>query len=456
MLNPVLLIPAVLALSPATQTSPNVLLIVGDDIGVDIVAAYGEHAQPAKTPTLDGLASEGVRFTNAWAHPTCSPSRASILTGRHAFRHGVLNPAAAATLPAAEVTLPQVLKEAGYSTALFGKWHLGEAPESQPHRRGFDYFAGSLGAGVGDYFSWEKTVAGDTDSTDSTANTANTASETTLTTTYATRDVQQEARAWIAAQATPWFAMLAYNAPHSPMHIPPSDLLSAETAASLKGRAGARCSRRDAANPSTACYRAMVEAMDASIGQLLRWLEARGTLDDTLVIFVGDNGTPGGGVIADGVFDPTKAKKTVYEGGVNVPLIVYGGASLPVRRGVTSDGVVQALDLFATIAELAGATEPTEPTVTDAVSLTGLLTTQGALPPRSTIYTEYAQRRQGIDKWAISDGALKVMVNEGVSRCFDLSVDPGEAIDLYAAGPSARCDALAAKRIQQSGASLSP
>lgn len=250
----------------ATDGSQNILLIIADDIGVDNISGYGEHADSANTPNIDDLATSGVLFRNAWLNPMCSPSRASVYTGRHAFRHGVLHPSDS-TLDASEETIAEVLSSAGYATAMFGKWHLGESSGHQPTDQGYDYFSGSLAGNISDYFSWEKTTI------DAAAATSVTVTETD----YATRVNQLEARTWISGQTGPWFATIAFNAGHSPFHVPPSGLHTM----SLSGNVGSTCS--GTSDSQSDCYRAMVEAMDTHIGRLLNWLDNQGELDSTLI-----------------------------------------------------------------------------------------------------------------------------------------------------------------------------
>lgn len=416
-----------LALS-STASASNVLLIIGDDIGVDIIPSYGEHSRPATMPTLDTLADNGVTFRNAWAHPTCSPSRASILTGRHAFRHGVLH--AGQRLEPSETTLATTLSSAGYATALFGKWHLGTR-RSDPVSHGFQYYAGGLNSGVADYFDWEKVTM---DATSSTVHQEQ---------TYATIDATLEAYTWIRQQTQPWFAVVAYNAPHAPFQVPPSSLLSPATRATLSGAEGDGCGSGLPDNQRS-CYLAMTEAMDTAMGEMVRRLYAQGRLDDTLVIFIGDNGTPAGIIRDDGVFSSSHGKGTVYEGGVNVPLVMLGGPQLGLARGIEETDLVQGLDLFATILEVAGLPNTTG---TDSQSLLGYLDGTGE-PPRTQLYTELFDGQTMDGQWAVTNGTDKYLYNYGAVECYDLLNDPGESVNLYQVpnGNTAPCDQLAASR----------
>ncbi len=146
---------------PAAAPGPNIVLLIADDFGVDLMGAYAEGASPACTQNVDALAAEGLLFRNAWANPTCSPTRAALLTGKHAFRTGIGGPAGGqddGLLPA-EITLPEVLT--GYHNVALGKWHLhGNQGDFHPNITGFDHYAGGLRGGIPNYFQWRKTVNG--------------------------------------------------------------------------------------------------------------------------------------------------------------------------------------------------------------------------------------------------------------------------------------------------------
>lgn len=414
--------------APPTDGSANLLLIVADDVGIDGIDAYAEHADAAITPSIDDLATTGVRFDNVWASPICAPTRAGLLTGRFGYRTGVLD-VDGSTLDPTEETLAQLLADRGYATALFGKWHLGTTAGHTPTDHGFDHYQGSLRGGLSDYFSWDKVDS------DASAGT----SVTTTSTRYATSDNVDDAEDWIDAQTGPWFAMLAFNAGHSPFHVPPTRLVSRSTRRALQGSSGDACGAA-AADDSATCYRAMVEAMDTEIGRLIAHLDSTGALDDTLVVFVGDNGTPSGVTIDDGVFSSAHAKGTVYQGGVRVPLIVSGVGT---PDGTTEDALVQSLDLFATLAEVGG-TSPTA--VIDAESLYAYLDDSVVPADRSTAYSE--RFGTGVDRWSVRGRRYKYVEIEGVAACYDLNTDPGESTDVYGsrAASTSKCDALAAKR----------
>ena len=312
------------------RTGGNVLVLVADDLGVDSLGLYGEGASPPRTPAIDALARSGVVFRNAWSAPICSPTRATIQTGRLGFRTGIGSHvgelAGAPALEPAEVTLPELVRAAPlpYASAAFGKWHLGNGDVGgalAANVAGYDHFAGSLGA-IPDYHDWVKIVDG----------------VATTEPSYATSATVDDALAWIATAPEPWLCHVAFHAPHKPFHAPPQHLHGVP----LAGLPPPDVEPRP-------YYEAMVEALDTEIARLLARL-GPDVLARTTVILVGDNGTPAEVTLPP--FDPAHAKETLFEGGINVPLIV-AAPDLPVR-GVESAALVHTVDLFATVAQLAG------------------------------------------------------------------------------------------------------
>jgi arylsulfatase A-like enzyme len=364
----------VLCAVPSAFAGPaqdNVLILIADDLGVDWLGMYGLAADPPSTPHLDALAASGIRFQNAWSTPLCSPTRAAIQTGRYGFRTGVGNLVDATyALPLAELTLPEVLDlGTGGATAhaLFGKWHLGNSAvggELAPNLAGWGHFAGTAVAvgvaGPGEnYFEYTKVVDGKVEVVDG----------------YLTSDLVDDALAWIAAAdgaGEPWLAVTAFQAVHTPFHAPPPELHGVDLS-------GAGPPESD----PVPYYRAMVESLDTELGRLLEGVD----LERTTVVFVADNGTSYEVVVPP--FDPARAKNTVYEGGVRVPLFVAGSAVL--APGTTCDALVSAVDLFATAVELAGvdlsAVLPPEH-VLDSVSLVPYLADPALPSLRSTVFTE--------------------------------------------------------------------
>ncbi len=351
----------------------NILILMADDMGFEMVGAYGEPSA-AITPELDALCQDGVMFRNAWSNPLCTPTRATIQTGRHCYRNSLGNVEWHDPLPLrlSEMTIPEML-DAGtgmaYQHALIGKWHLGMRPETggllSPNVAGYGHFAGAMSnfEGTETFECYPKVVDG----------------VEVPGKTYATTDQVDDALAWITTATEPWFCFVNFHAPHSPFHVPPSHLLTQPTLdeLSLAGPVD------DDPRPY---YRAMCEAMDTEIGRLRTSLGD--VWDRTTVIFLGDNGTPGGLVAAAPVAN-NKAKGTMYRGGVNVPLIVSGPrVSQP---GSQSDALVHTVDLFATIADLANvdlsATVP-QGRILDSVSFLGSIEDPSATAARTTLFSE--------------------------------------------------------------------
>jgi arylsulfatase A-like enzyme len=414
---------AALLVASSAEGRNNFLIVVADDFGVDGVGVYsrddlyghpGEGASPGPTPTLDALAAGGVLFRNAYAYPTCSPMRAATLTGRLGFRTGI--GVVGGDLDVAETTLPEMVA-ATHHTAALGKWHIGGSDVDHPIDSGFDYYAGGLGGGVGNYTSWTKVT--------------NSASGSAVTENghdvYATTDTVDEAIAQIAAFGEDeWLVWVAFNAPHAPFHVPPSELTTLSV---------------DAGSSNALKYDAAVEAMDTELDRLLASIPA-GVMADTTVIFVGDNGSPGG--VVEAPFDSSRAKGSVYEGGINVPLIVVSPVIDPADAGTESLAAVQLTDLFATIAEIAGKGA----TAQDSVSLVPYLedptlaTTLRRPYAYSETFTPNGFGPYTSEQRAIRDDRYKLIWRDGVyEEFYDLSADAFEDENLLVLGTTAEEDA---------------
>lgn len=349
----------------AFAQATNVLLVIADDLGSDSLNLFSGTGGPP-TPTLDSLANTGVRFTNCWGSPTCSPARAQILTGRYGFRTGVGNVGAVPSLD--EGTIAQAFKSGGYASGCFGKWHLANQTNgnrTNPNLMGFDHYSGNLGGGLQNYSSWTKITNG------MVANGPNNPE-----TNYATSQVATEASNWIQQRGSnPWFCWVAFNAPHAPFHLPPSDLHSSN----LTGT-----NADIAANPRD-YYLAMVEAMDTEIGRILDEMDPA-VRANTVVIFVGDNGTPGQVTPNPEVF--TGSKGSLFEGGVRIPCIMSG--SIVQAPGRAHDGLISLVDLFTTLLDAAGVSESVIPegAATDSQSFASYLSDSNAPPVRTCQFTE--------------------------------------------------------------------
>ena len=396
---------------PAPAVKPqNVLMIVIDDVGVDSLGVYPVNPRAKSsiaTPTLDSLARAGIVFENAWSNPTCSPTRATILTGRYAFRTSVSDLVLERSihrLPIDEVTIPQVLAglpDLHAASAAFGKWHLANClngGEQHPNLAGFSYFAGQMFNlhAPHSYFYWPKTVNG----------------TTTPTGKYSTTDNVDEASAWIEshAQGGPWFVYLAFNAAHwgpdSIWQVPPHDLLPN----------GGRGLPREGTHCGEPCRRKMIEAMDHEIGRLLGEIDRH--LDDTTIILVGDNGTDPM-VQPDGSPYPSSHLKfSLYEGAINVPLIISGAAVA--HPGTRSSALVNTSDLFATVIELVSGRpmEAVQPkTALDSTSLVPLL--EGT----SLRIRDYAFASRHNNEYAIRNTRYKLIRRPEGDQLYDMLTD---------------------------------
>lgn len=392
------------ATPPPTPTgSPNILLIIADDLGLDASSLYAPGALSPITPTLDSLAADGLIFDNLWVNPICSPTRATILTGRYGLRTGVMG--RGDVLDINEESIQSYLTAnapTAYSLAVIGKWHLGggsNANANHPSQLGIDYFAGTLGGGVNAYTNWQKTING----------------VTTTSTTYNTTELVDLSVDWINLQSDPWFLWLAFNAPHTPFHLPPANL---HTRALNGDQASID------ANPA-AYYFAAIEAMDSEIGRLLGAMSTEDRAN-TVTIFIGDNGTPR--QVAQDPFDRFSAKDSIYQGGINTPMFVSG---VGVRAGEREDALINGTDFFATIAEIAGIDVPS---VNDSTSFADLLG-DAAAPARDYVYSEFVSEDTAEEVWSIRDARYKLVTFVGGTQAlYDLENDPYENTELIAAG----------------------
>ena len=335
------------------STKPNVLLIIADDMGLDATPGFSIGSVKPNTPNLQRMINTGVRFTNLWSYPTCTPTRSSILTGKYGFRTNVKK--VDDVLATSEISVQQFLKNhnSGYSNAVIGKWHLSR-DANHPSQMGVDYYAGLLNGSVQSYTNWEFTQNGVT----------NTSNE------YTTTKFTDLAIDWVKNQNQPWFLWLAYNAPHTPFHLPPSNLHSQGNLPTDETSINA--------NPLP-YYLAMIEAMDSEIGRLLDSMTET-EKDNTIIIFIGDNGTPNQ-VVQD--YRSRRAKGTVYQGGVNVPMIISGkGVN---RMNQSDDNLLNTVDLFATISDIAGTGMDQ---INDSKSFKELLSSSNSSLSRNFVYTE--------------------------------------------------------------------
>lgn len=376
------------------------------DLGV-----YG--AKDIRTPNIDRLAREGVRFTDFYANATtCSPTRAGLITGRYQQRYGVEQPLSAdgATpdagergLEASPFSLPRLLKATGYATALVGKWHLGYAATQSPLAHGFDYFFG-LKSGYHDY--WHHNDSRGTP--DLWENDARVELEG-----YSTNLIADRAIAFIAQHAkTPFFIDVAFNAPHWPFQRPDTPSKAVGNARFLKPADSLASSRAD--------YVSMVEALDTQVGRVLASLEQHGLTRNTIVIFTNDNG---GEWLSDNT--PLFNRKwTTWEGGIRVPAIVRWPGHI--RAGSVTPQVGITMDLTASVLAVTRATIPAEAKL-DGLNLFPVL--EGSAPVTSrTLFWRSTQARR--DMRAVRDGDQKIVIEGNHTFLFDVRRDPGERNDL--------------------------
>lgn len=402
-----LLLSLLVAASFAAERKPNILVIVGDDMGYADVGFHGCKDIP--TPHLDALAAAGVRFTNGYVTgPYCSPTRAGLLTGRYQTRFGhEFNPGSGEQgLPVSEKTIADRLKAAGYKTGLVGKWHLGNQPAMHPQKRGFDEFFGFLG-GAHDYFRSGSILRG---------------TELVKESAYLTDAFGREAVAFIDRhKAEPWFLYLAFNAVHTPMQADDARL------AKFSG----------IADKTRRTYAAMMLAMDDAIGAVRKKIADTGLEKDTLVTFISDNGGPTmKGVTVNGSRnDPLRgSKRTTLEGGVRVPFVVAWPGR--VKPGVFHQPAIQ-LDLHATALAAAG----TEAKI-DGVNLLPFLAGEKSGAPHEALYWRFGTQmaiRAGDFKLVRYDTNADTQADRSEAaisaKLYNLRDDIGETKDLAAAMP---------------------
>lgn len=369
------------AFSAFGQRKPNVIIILTDDQGSVDVNCYG--AKDLYTPNMDGLAEKGVRFTQFYvAAPVCSPSRASMLTGLNPHAAGLPGNTSSAKghagMPTDRFTIAEMMKQAGYTTAHIGKWHLGYTPETMPNGQGFDYSFGHMGGCIDNYshfFYWNGPNRHDL---------WENGEEIWRDGQYFPDLMETQAEAFIEVhQDDPFFMYYAINLPHYPLQ---PDLKWREYYKDLERP------RQD--------YAAFVSTVDDRIGQLVAKLEALGLRDDTIIIFQSDHGhsteerTFSGG----GSAGPYRgAKFSLFEGGIRVPAIISWPGHIP--QNEVRDQMAFNVDWFATIADLCGIQKPE----LEGKSLVPVIEHKNAASAHSVFYWKGGKR------WAIRKGDWKLL-----------------------------------------------
>lgn len=416
----------------ADDSKPNVLLIISDDQGWPDLGCLG--SKPVQTPSLDRLAAEGTRATNFYVTwPACTPSRGSLLTGRYPQRNGLydmvrndlvnyghrftaeeyaVSPEMTLGLDPKELTIADHLKRSGYVNGVVGKWDMGQAKRYLPLQRGFDFFYGHGNNGI-DYYTHERygipsLFRGNARTEEDQG-------------TYVTEVFERESLAFVKAHAgkEPFFLYLAFNAPHS-----------ASTLAEDNGgeKPGVQAPEEEVAKyrglvkeEKLARYFAAVTRMDKAIGRVLASIDAAGETEETIVIFLSDNGGSGNGGNA-----PLRgSKSTMWEGGLRVPFLMKWPGKIP--AGKVTDEFLTSLEILPTLLAATGTPAP-EGLKLDGFDLLPVL--RGEMPsPRTEMFW---QRRSDV---AARVGPYKWVQSAKGQGLFDLSTDLGEEHDLSAEKP---------------------
>jgi len=398
----------------AAPKKPNIVFILADDLGYADLSCYG--ATEIKTPNLDRMANEGVRFTNFYAPAgVCTPSRASLMTGCYPKRVGlhvaVLPPNTHSGLNPDEITIAELLKKAGYATGCIGKWHLGLLPEVMPNAQGFDYYYGMPGPnhGISDLFRNDTLLKKNSE----------------VEYDQITLNYTQEAISFIRKnKEKPFFLYMA----HSAIHIP---LFASKGFRRHEGKNG--------------LYRDMTEELDWSCGEILKELKDAGILDNTIVIFTSDNGPSG--VAATPLHG---GKGSTWEGGFREPLIVRWPERIP--AGSVCQGMATMMDFLPTLARITNAKIPAD-RIIDGYNILPLLTDKSAKSPYSFLCYygrdgELAAIRKGkwklhllepSEKWAGKQPVTEALLNTKPSTplpwLYNLSSDIGETHNVADSNP---------------------
>ena len=378
------------AFTALAGTRPNVILILTDDQGYGDIRSHGNEL--IDTPNLDRLAADGARFEQFFVSPVCAPTRASVLTGRYHMRTGVLNVSNnLEIMRPEEITIAELFKANGYATGLFGKWHNGEHYPYNPNGQGFDEFVGFCAGHVGNYFDpvLEHNAG------------------TIETKGFITDVLTDKALDWIEEnQNTPFFCYIPYNAPHTPYQVP--DALFEKY-------------RAHGLNVKNATVYGMVENVDDNIGRIFQTLETLSLSENTIVLFLTDNGpnTP------DRYNAGMKGHKThVDEGGIRVPLFVKWPGNI--EPGTVVNEIAAHIDLLPTLMELCNLPIPSHLQL-DGISLEPVLIKNELLPTDRIICTHkyFGGKLQPRNGTARSN-QYRYVLKKGEESLYDLENDPGQ------------------------------
>lgn len=434
-----ILVPCASSAAMAAEGSsrkPNIVFILCDDLGYAEVGCYGQ--KKIRTPHIDRLAVEGMRFTQYYsASPVCAPSRCALLTGKHMGHAAVRNnrevkPEGQHPLPAAEVTIAELLKHSGYATGCIGKWGLGPpGSEGDPLKQGFDYFYG-YNCQRHAHNHYPSYLWRNDDRIELRGNDGGDTGE------QYTHDLfEREAIQFIETHRDrPFFLYVPFTIPHLALQVPEDSLKEYEGQwedPPYQGGQGYRPHRAP-----RAAYAAMVTRMDRSVGRIVEKLDELNLSDDTLIVFTSDNGpTHGNTGGADSAFFESAGrfrglKGSLYEGGVRVPFIA--GWPGKIKPGTTSDLACIAYDLLPTFCDVAGIEAPSE---TDRISLLPTLTGQDEQRKHEFLYWAFpaygGQQAARLGRWK----AVRQNLSKGVvkTELYDLQSDIGEQNDVAASNP---------------------
>ena len=401
---------AVCAVPAGAQTpaKPNVVLIVTDDVGYGDIGSYGAH--DVKTPNIDSLARNGVRLTDFYAAPQCTPTRAALISGRYQQRFrleaamgGPKTPAGQSGLPATGYSLPQLLKNNSYVTGLIGKWHLGYRPEFSPNAHGFDYFFG-FKSGYIDYYQ-HTNGDGDSDLFENETPVRVDGYMTDLITERSVKFIDEHA-------GGAFFLEVTYNAAHWPFQVPDHPSVAADHGRFVQPEESPTATRQN--------YIAMLERADQGTGRILQALRNRGLERNTLVIYMQDNG----GEWLSRNAPLFNRKGTVWEGGIRVPAIFKWPNRLPAGRVSNQVGIVQ--DVTASILAATGTSVPPQVRA-DGINLMPILEGRTSAAERTLFFRFTIGTTKQV---AVRQGSWKLLVDGAKRYVFDLSKDVGERNDL--------------------------
>jgi arylsulfatase len=416
------------------QERPNVILIITDDQGHGDLGYHGNHH--IHTPVLDSLASKSIRLTNFYVSPVCAPTRSSLMTGRYSLRTGVRDTYnGGAVMSTEEITLAEMLRSAGYRTGIFGKWHLGDSYPSRPIDQGFDesvvHLSGGMGQ-VGDFTTWFR---GDSSYFDPVLwhN-----GEMKPYQGYCTDIFAAEAIRFIEAQHDdqPFFCYLSFNAPHTPLQVPDKyyriyeGIDPSEGFGDVPMPAMSEKDKEDARK-----VYAMVTNIDDNIGRLQLKLDELGLTDNTILVFLTDNG-PQQRRYVSGM---RGRKSHVYRGGVRVPFFFSYPAKYNGNRDVATNAAH--IDILPTLAELCNAAVPAD-RIIDGRSLVPVLRGESWPEERSLFFYWTRKYPELYTNISLQKGNMKIVGNADHDadtagfELFDLEADPHEQLNLVDAQPA--------------------